>query len=46
VFHTSVAVPELSKDKVIRVPVVQRASYAGLFEYFQAAISQKFEFEF
>jgi hypothetical protein len=41
VFHTSVAVPGLPQDKTIRVRVVQRTSYAGLFEYFQAALSQK-----
>jgi len=43
VFHKSVAVPELPQDKAVRVSVFQRTSYAGLFEFFQAAISQKFE---
>lgn len=39
-FHTSVAVPKLPQDKVIRVPFVQRTPCDGLFEYFQAVISQ------
>lgn len=45
VFHTSIAVFELHQDKAVKVPVVQRTSlHAGLSEYFQAALYQKFEF--
>jgi hypothetical protein len=41
VFITSMAVSERSQERVTRVPIVEKKTLlSGLFEHFQAAVSQ------